>query len=516
MKWDGKIQTARVHTALEQMNILPVRTMARDNCTVDELTAYIKSVFKHSSFKPDYSDNGYELCIVDDHAVIYLKGVTFENKFDNSLTLTWRQCAKELISMNKQPVSKEPKRMKWDETENYDNISVALLEFITEEERELAKRTSYGDLTSIIRKAHMKDEKTTSCCIIKGLFDKVEITMTEENILYWTTWNKAAKAIHKRINKDNGDDNMGKIDFKAMKNARKAAEDSIPDTTSEELAKTYNDVWGTDRENVIQIEVTRLVPFTDEEGNTQPFKLNPQKVAQIKASAEDVGIIEPLRVRRKGDIYEIISGHHRLAAAKELGQLTVPCLVGDLDDETAYKVLAESNIQRSVTLPSEYAKIFARYMKLRAEKDLTVEEIAKKFDVSRKTIYRYVALNDLMTEIQELVDSGIINIHAVELLKDMQESEQEALWSALTDNKVRLSVPMAKKLKKASDEALLEYDDIKNIILGIDEKPEYKNKVYSKVSTKYNISMTEKELDDLTAKLLDEYFAKKKKTKRGE
>lgn len=508
MKWDGKTQKDRVHEALTQMSILPVRTMIKGKCTVDELAGYIKSIFKNAHFKPNY-ENGYEMCIVDNHVILYLKGITFENELDSSLSLTWRQCAKELIEMNALP---ELERQKWDEKAYVNLISASLSEFLTDEERELARKTSYGDLTSVIRKAHMHDEKTFPCCTIKGMFDKVEITMIEKNILYWTTWNKAAKAIHKWIkdNNGNGDEDMAKIDFKAMKNARKAVEDSVPDTTSEELAKTYSDVWGTDKENVIQIEITRLVPFTDSEGNTQPYKLNPQKVAQIKASAEDVGIIEPLRVRKKGDIYEIISGHHRLAAAKELGQLTVPCLVGEFDDETAYKVLAESNIQRSVTLPSEYAKVFSRYMKLREEKDMTVEEIGRKFDVSRKTVYRYVALSELTEQVQELVDTGIINIHAVELLKDMLDEEQNALCDVLTEHKERLSVPQAKRLKTASDEDALDREDIERILFQSDTKPVYKSKIYKTISEKHNITMTEKELDALTAKLLDEYFSKEK------
>lgn len=410
MKWDGKFKLTEVHEALGQINVLPVRQMINDKKTISEIAGYLKSIFKHEVFRTDHEKCGYTIAISDDHFVIYFENEEFE-KYDSTLSLTWRQCATELIIMN-----------------------------------------------------------------------------TESN----------------------GDDNMASIDFKAMKNARKAIEDNVQDNIPEELAKTYSDVWGTDKENVIQIEVTRLVPFTDNEGNTQPFKLNPEKVAQIKASAEDLGIIEPLRVRQKGDIYEIISGHHRLAAAKELGQLTVPCLVGDFDDETAYKVLAESNIQRSVTLPSEYGKIFARYMKLRKETDLTVEEIAAKFNVSRKTIYRYVSLNELTEEVQELVDTGIINIHAVELLKALHITEQILLCDVLTSNKVRLTVPQAKQLKASADEELLERKDIEKIILGQEEKPVYKSKIYKTISEKHNITMTEKELDALTAKLLDEYFSKEK------
>ena len=118
---------------------------------------------------------------------------------------------------------------------------------------------------------------------------------------------------------------MAKIDFTAMKNSRKAAEDQIEDNIPAELEESYTSVWGSNKENIIYIETTRLIPFVDKYGNMQPFKLNEKKVSQIAASARDIGIVTPLTVRAKGDLYEIIAGHHRLAAA-QIGQLKVPCI----------------------------------------------------------------------------------------------------------------------------------------------------------------------------------------------
>ena len=181
---------------------------------------------------------------------------------------------------------------------------------------------------------------------------------------------------------------MAKIDFTAMKNSRKAVEDQIEDNIPAELEESYTSVWGSNKENIIYIETTRLIPFVDKYGNTQPFKLNEKKVSQIAASAKDIGIVTPLTVRAKGDLYEIIAGHHRLAAAQQIGQLKVPCIVRKYTDEEMYTVLAESNIQRDRTLPSEYGRIFARYMEIRESEDLTAEEIAAKFDISKKTICR--------------------------------------------------------------------------------------------------------------------------------
>ena len=69
-----------------------------------------------------------------------------------------------------------------------------------------------------------------------------------------------------------------KIDFTAMKNARKAIEDKVEENIPEELEKSYAEVWGREKESVIQVEVTRLIPFSDESGNVQPFKINKKRV----------------------------------------------------------------------------------------------------------------------------------------------------------------------------------------------------------------------------------------------
>ena len=306
---------------------------------------------------------------------------------------------------------------------------------------------------------------------------------------------------------------MAKIDFTAMKNSRKAAEDQIEDNIPAELEESYTSVWGSNKENIIYIETTRLIPFVDKYGNTQPFKLNEKKVSQIAASAKDIGIVTPLTVRAKGDLYEIIAGHHRLAAAQQIGQLKVPCIVRKYTDEEMYTVLAESNIQRDRTLPSEYGRIFARYMEIRESEDLTAEEIAAKFDISKKTMYRYINVNSLISELQDMTDSKIINIGAVDTISQLSEDEQTALAAVLDEEKVIFSAAMAKQLKTLSDnaEGELTEEDIRTLF-------EHKKAAHKSVQRTINDSVVsryfkpdtpDKEVEDTIAKALEMYFSNK-------
>lgn len=303
---------------------------------------------------------------------------------------------------------------------------------------------------------------------------------------------------------------MAKIDFTAMKNSRKAAEDQIEDNIPAELEESYTSVWGSNKENIIYIEITRLIPFVDKYGNTQPFKLNEKKVSQIAASAKDIGIVTPLTVRAKGDLYEIIAGHHRLAAAQQIGQLKVPCIVRKYTDEEMYTVLAESNIQRDRTLPSEYGRIFARYMEIRESEDLTAEEIAAKFDISKKTMYRYINVNSLISELQDMTDSKIINIGAVDTISQLSEDEQTALAAVLDEEKVIFSAAMAKQLRTLSDNAEgdLTEEDIRTLF-------EHKKAAHKSVQRSISDSVvnryfmpdaSDKEVEDTIAKALELYF----------
>lgn len=306
---------------------------------------------------------------------------------------------------------------------------------------------------------------------------------------------------------------MAKIDFTAMKNSRKAAEDQIEDNIPAELEESYTSVWGSNKENIIYIETTRLIPFVDKYGNMQPFKLNEKKVSQIAASAKDIGIVTPLTVRAKGDLYEIIAGHHRLAAAQQIGQLKVPCIVRKYTDEEMYTVLAESNIQRDRTLPSEYGRIFARYMEIRESEDLTAEEIAAKFDISKKTMYRYINVNSLISELQDMTDSKIINIGAVDTISQLSENEQTALAAVLDEEKVIFSAAMAKQLKTLSDNAEGELTE-ENIRLLFErkssiQKPEKRSISSSVVSKYFKPDTSDKEVEDTIAKALELYFSNK-------
>ncbi|RKX60785.1 MAG: hypothetical protein DRP29_01925, partial [Thermodesulfobacteriota bacterium] len=82
-----------------------------------------------------------------------------------------------------------------------------------------------------------------------------------------------------------------------------------------------------------------------------------EALEELKESIAREGLLQPLLVRPVGDKYEIVAGHRRFIAIKELGWEKVPCIVKEMDDtETLIKRIHE-NIKREDIDPVDLAEI---------------------------------------------------------------------------------------------------------------------------------------------------------------
>ena len=99
-----------------------------------------------------------------------------------------------------------------------------------------------------------------------------------------------------------------------------------------------------------------------------PYKVrDDEDMMQLVESIKERGVITPATVRQKEDgRYELISGHRRKRASELAGLEMLRCEVVELDRDEATILMVESNLQRSVILPSE--KAFAYKMRLDAMK----------------------------------------------------------------------------------------------------------------------------------------------------
>ena len=206
-----------------------------------------------------------------------------------------------------------------------------------------------------------------------------------------------------------------------------------------DLAMTgYDELFMNDRERqesglpkIYDIPLTEIDDFPD-----HPFQVRmDEDMDQLVESVKSRGIITPITLRQKEDgRYEIISGHRRKKACELAGLEMVPAEIKELTRDEAIILMVESNLQRSVILPSE--KAFAYKMRLEAMKRLpgrpskenltpvvsnsdrlrTNEELGEAVGESREQIRRYIRLTELAPELLVMVDEGKIAMRpAVEL-----------------------------------------------------------------------------------------------------
>lgn len=130
----------------------------------------------------------------------------------------------------------------------------------------------------------------------------------------------------------------------------------------------YDEMFMNDQERVenrlpkiFDIPLTEIDDFPD-----HPFKVRlDEDMDQLVESVKSRGVITPITLRRKEDgRYEIVSGHRRRKACELAGLETVPAEIKKLTRDEAIILMVESNLQRSVILPSE--KAFSYKMRLEA------------------------------------------------------------------------------------------------------------------------------------------------------
>ena len=186
--------------------------------------------------------------------------------------------------------------------------------------------------------------------------------------------------------------------------------------------------------------------------------------------------------------YELISGHRRKKACELAGLETLKCEVKDLTRDEAIIIMVESNLQRSVILPSE--KAFAYKMRLEAMKrqgertDLTSaplvqkltsrEKIAEKSGDSHEQVRRFIRLTELVPEIFQMVDEKQIAFRPAVEISYLAEEQQYTLLEAMSYNDATPSLAQAIKMKKFNQDGKLTDEVIQSIME--EEKPNQKEK----------------------------------------
>ena len=214
---------------------------------------------------------------------------------------------------------------------------------------------------------------------------------------------------------------------------------------------------------------------------------------QLVESIKERGIITPVTLRPKDDgRYEMVSGHRRKKACEIAGMTTIKADVRDMSRDDAIILMVESNLQRSVILPSE--KAFSYKMRLEAMKrqagrpskensrpvgtDLIGQRsdaiLAAETSDSARQIQRYIRLTYLIPEILQMVDEGKIAFRPAVEISYLTQDEQKLLLEGMEYADATPSLAQAIKLKNLSNTGSLDYDAIEDMLS--EEKPNQREK----------------------------------------
>lgn len=265
----------------------------------------------------------------------------------------------------------------------------------------------------------------------------------------------------------------------------------------------YDDLFKDDKElaesrlpKIYDIPIELIDDFPD-----HPFKVRmDEDMDQLVESIKERGLITPITLRPKEDgRYEVVSGHRRKKACEIAGLSFVKADVREMSRDEAIILMVESNLQRSVILPSE--KAFSYKMRLEALRRLpgrpsknsvpvgqnfdgktTRELIAENSPDSNTQVQRYIRLTELIPDLLDLVDEGKIALRPAVELSYLSKDEQNMVFKQIEICECTPSHAQTIRMRKISENGGLNSAMIEDIML--EEKPNQREKVsvsYDKV-----------------------------------
>lgn len=177
------------------------------------------------------------------------------------------------------------------------------------------------------------------------------------------------------------------------------------------------------------LKVANIVPDAD-----QPRRqFDDEALQELAASIKQHGILQPIVVISKGDIYEIVAGERRWRAAQIAGLEKIPALVRTLSNQHRLEIALIENLQREDLNPLETA---TAYYKLQQQFNLTLDEISKRIGGKAvSTISNILRLLGLPKEAkQALIEGTISEGHARQILAIKEPDIQRRLLDMIIAN----------------------------------------------------------------------------------
>ena len=252
-------------------------------------------------------------------------------------------------------------------------------------------------------------------------------------------------------------------------------------------------------------ELRRNVQISDiQPSPNQPRKVfNQQDIEDLAASIEEIGLLQPIAVRRIQDKYELIAGERRLKAHQILNKNTIEVIVIDASDEEVALLTLAENLKREDLTDYE---IYIGLTSLNEEIKKNKQKLAKSLGMNREDMYKYLSFDKLPQELIEDLEkqpkllARTAATAVKKFLSDYDANYNEAknalleAWAKLLKKEVEQT-----KLALLAEKILKSKETKEPIKTSIVHKIEYDGKVAGNIKFDHNtlkVSLKVSEFDD--------------------
>lgn len=201
--------------------------------------------------------------------------------------------------------------------------------------------------------------------------------------------------------------------------------------------------------NIVEISIEDIYPNA-----TQPRTYFDEKALNdLAQSIKNLGVIQPITLRKDGEKFEIISGERRYRASKIAGLQSIPAYIRLVNDQELLEMALVENIQREDLDPIEIA---LTYQRLLDEIGMTQENLSHRVGKERSTITNSIRLLRLNPDVQNAIRSGEISAGHGRAIISLENTEfQDLLFKKIIEENlnVRQAEQAANQLKNPTAKA---------------------------------------------------------------
>lgn len=147
-----------------------------------------------------------------------------------------------------------------------------------------------------------------------------------------------------------------------------------------------------------------------------------EKLRGLAQSIKELGVIQPVIVRRLGSGYELITGERRLRASKIAGMKTIPSIIRVINDQDMIEITFIENLQREQLDDIEKAEAYGQLLR---DKHDNIENIAERVGKDVSTIKKKLWMLQLPHVVRKAMSLNLIDTAHARLISKLSTQTQQ-------------------------------------------------------------------------------------------